>query len=175
MQRRAHTHPPPAPLANLRFVNFALAIANTERTQHFILEEVIDTSNTRFVKYINNGSALPCPGLNAAETEIADQLVCQQHITFNKTKGLLYVSDLQGAGDLLTDAQVMTNASLGANLFAAGNVSAAHERFPVEHRCNRWCRWYGLVPFGEEPNTASKPYDPSHPNSELSRLESEVN
>ncbi|KZS96843.1 hypothetical protein SISNIDRAFT_463590 [Sistotremastrum niveocremeum HHB9708] len=184
MQRRAQTHPPPAPLANLRFVNFALAIANTERTQHFILEEVIDTSNTRFVKYINNGSALPCPGLNAAETEIADQLVCQQHITFNKTKGLLYVSDLQdpflsavqlGAGDLLTDAQVMTNASLGANLFAAGNVSAAHERFPIEHRCNRWCRWYGLVPFGEEPNTASKPYDPSHPNSELSRLESEVN
>ncbi|KAJ7588447.1 hypothetical protein C8J56DRAFT_1080475 [Mycena floridula] len=41
--------------------------------------------------------------------DIAAFLCFCQHVQYLKTDGLAYLSDYQGAGDLLTDPQIMTS------------------------------------------------------------------
>ncbi|KAJ8092053.1 hypothetical protein PM082_024293 [Marasmius tenuissimus] len=71
-------------------------------------------------------------------------------------QGLAYVSDFQGYGDLLTDAQLMTSLDLAngeiVSLFGDGNVEEAFHRFPEEHVCNDWCVWFGFRPLKVAPD-----------------------
>ncbi|KAE9393105.1 hypothetical protein BT96DRAFT_752565, partial [Gymnopus androsaceus JB14] len=90
----------------LRFVGAGLAIAQNPDRDTFLVEELID--KTPFVKYINNDSAKPCDFLDTERSCIARFLAFSQHVQWMKTKGLVYVSDYQGSGVLLTDPQIIT-------------------------------------------------------------------
>ncbi|KAJ3850084.1 hypothetical protein EV368DRAFT_84880 [Lentinula lateritia] len=56
--------------------------------------------------------------------------------------GWSFHNDFQGAGDLLTDPQIITNLILGDELFARGNV--AFDTLLVSHICkgNEFCEYY---------------------------------
>ncbi|KAJ7683054.1 hypothetical protein B0H14DRAFT_3677535 [Mycena olivaceomarginata] len=78
--------------------------------------------------------------------EMADFLSFTQHVQYYKTAGMVYLSDLQGTLERLTDPQIMTSPSIGdgIDLFGDGNVPAAFAAFPAEHACNKFCAWFKL-------------------------------
>ncbi|KAL0057722.1 hypothetical protein AAF712_015623 [Marasmius tenuissimus] len=78
----------------------------------FLVEEIIVMDDTdSFVKYIHNGNANPNDQLipNDPDYPKAEFLSAIQHLQYEKMHRLVYVSDFQGYGDLLTDAQLMTS------------------------------------------------------------------
>ncbi|THU89902.1 hypothetical protein K435DRAFT_676981 [Dendrothele bispora CBS 962.96] len=112
---------PQIPIPDLRFVNAGVFVQLASDPKHiksksagpqksYIIEEKIDVpDNAEFIKYIHNGSPRPNlshddPGYNTALF-----LCAVQHIQYVKTHRLAYVSDFQGYGELLTDAQIMTS------------------------------------------------------------------
>ncbi|KZO89508.1 hypothetical protein CALVIDRAFT_469807, partial [Calocera viscosa TUFC12733] len=111
----------------------------------YLVEELIGgTGDGLFIKYLHNSSAVPRV-LSGKDANIAAFLSFSQHLQFDKTGGLVYISDYQvGAGGLLTDPQVMTNPYLQGELFGGGNVAAAFEAFASEHTCNEYCVTFGL-------------------------------
>ncbi|KAK1225453.1 hypothetical protein PQX77_011602 [Marasmius sp. AFHP31] len=155
---------PPRLIPRLRYVQAAIFLLHAradplylkgtpvERT--FLMEELIPMEDgDRFVKYIHNGNANPNDELSFNDPDYpkAEFLSAIQHLQFDKMQGLAYVSDFQGYGDLLTDAQLMTSPDLAdgeiGSLFGDGNVEEAFSRFPEEHVCNDWCVWFGFGPL----------------------------
>jgi len=68
-----------------------------------------------------------------------------QHVQYWKTKGMVYVSDFQGARNLLTDPQIMSSPDFeGKVLFGDGNLGEAFKQFPMQHVCNEFCNWFRL-------------------------------
>ncbi|KAG6847916.1 hypothetical protein H0H93_004912, partial [Arthromyces matolae] len=148
-------------IPKLRFVNAGVAISHdrkgaqriggegapkgAEMKRAYLLEEYIH-EETEFVKYISNGSAVPCLDINHPLYNVAEFLTFIQHVQYSKTGGTVYVSDFQGGKELLTDPQIMTSPSLSneVGLFGDGNVPEAFEAFPKEHRCNAFCKWFQL-------------------------------
>ena len=116
--------PPPKSIPKLRYVRAMFAeLPLTGKC--FLIEEWIDSA-TKFVKYINNGSPVPCVPLGAAAEvhQIAEFLSFAQHAQYNETGGAVFTSDYQGlwsswftfiahfclgVGDLLTDPQIISN------------------------------------------------------------------
>ncbi|KAF8217982.1 hypothetical protein K438DRAFT_1747225 [Mycena galopus ATCC 62051] len=152
-------HPPPFDIPDVRFVHAGVAlvhqpslgpIAKTQSTicRSYLVEELINKTTDGFQKFINNGSAasaLPAvaePSLH----NLADFLSFTQHVQYYKSGGLVYLSDLQGTVERLTDPQIMTSPTIGdgVDLFGDGNVPAAFAAFPAEHICNKFCRWFEL-------------------------------
>ncbi|KIK31948.1 hypothetical protein CY34DRAFT_102475, partial [Suillus luteus UH-Slu-Lm8-n1] len=109
----------------------------------YLVEEKI---HGRFVKYINNNSAVPADSLQGREVVIGLFLCFVQHVQYQLTNSMVYLSDFQGAGDLLTDCQVITGSDF-ANNFGDGNCTAAFDDFKLEHKCNKICRAFGLQAF----------------------------
>ncbi|KZO98645.1 hypothetical protein CALVIDRAFT_465332, partial [Calocera viscosa TUFC12733] len=110
----------------------------------YLVEELIEAAeNDGFLKYLHNASAVPRE-FAGKKGDIAAFLSFSQHLQFDKTGGLVYISDYQGAGCLLTDPQVMTSPELKAELFGGGNVGSAFSAFTSEHVCNRYCTAFGL-------------------------------
>lgn len=101
--------PAPFKIPQMRFVESALAIADTTHNT-FLLEEVInDTTDGHFTKYIGNGSVKPYNHLSGDDVDRGLFLSFCQHLQFLKTKGLAFVGDFQGGRELLTDPQVITS------------------------------------------------------------------
>ncbi|KAF8436837.1 hypothetical protein L210DRAFT_2434495 [Boletus edulis BED1] len=77
-------------------------------------------------------------------------------VQYNKTGGLVYVSDYQGSMTLLTDPQILTHLDVGdgLSLFGDGNVEKGVELFEEQHSCstNKYCGWPGfnMAEFGSE-------------------------
>ncbi|KAJ7585298.1 hypothetical protein C8J56DRAFT_145300 [Mycena floridula] len=105
------------------------------------------------MKYIGNASAVPFKDLSDGDAEKALFLSFLQHVQYEKTRQLVYVSDYQGCGSLLTDPQIMTSADLNDHLFGDGNVTAAFDLFKPQHVCNQWCFWHGLKALTSEETT----------------------
>ncbi|KAJ6617726.1 hypothetical protein B0H10DRAFT_2434264 [Mycena sp. CBHHK59/15] len=61
------------------------------------VEELIDEEHDGFYKFINNGSAVPLllPTADKSVAAAAEFLSFTQHVQFYKTKGMVYLSDLQ--------------------------------------------------------------------------------
>ncbi|KAJ7589178.1 alpha-kinase family-domain-containing protein [Mycena floridula] len=142
---------PPFPLARRRlsFVQsgVAVAIEGTKLKMTYLVEEEIQGN---FIKYLVNSSAKPLMDPSELGYDIACFLCFCQHVQYIKTGGLAYISDYQGAGDLLTDPQIMTSRQLAQSnemLFGDGNVVEAFEQFPHQHVCKDWCQWFGLKPL----------------------------
>ncbi|KIK60634.1 hypothetical protein GYMLUDRAFT_998765, partial [Collybiopsis luxurians FD-317 M1] len=112
----------------------------------FLLEEQIPLQDGEsFVKYIHNGSPQPNLGPNKPEYYICLFLCACQHLQYIKTHCTAFVSDFQGAGGLLTDAQIMTLPL--HRLFGGGNVDTSFQNFSQEHQCNVFCQWMDLNVF----------------------------
>jgi hypothetical protein len=90
---------PPIPVPQLAFVSASLAIGIEEPRETFLLENVIDIKTKgKFVKYISNNSAKPFVFPNDLErTQIGMFLAFCQHIQYQKTGQLAFVSDFQGS------------------------------------------------------------------------------
>ncbi|KAG2129429.1 hypothetical protein DEU56DRAFT_872489 [Suillus clintonianus] len=95
-------------LPRLRLVRAALAIPddpNNDLGANYLIEERI---SGKFVKYINNNSAVPAHSLEGREAVIGLFLCFVQHVQYHLTNNMVYLSDFQGSGNLLTDCQVLT-------------------------------------------------------------------
>ncbi|KZT56391.1 hypothetical protein CALCODRAFT_483971 [Calocera cornea HHB12733] len=120
--------------------------------QTYLIEERIGTAEApaHFVKYIHNSSPSPrC--LLGAEGDISEFLSFTQHAQFQKTNGLVYVSDYQGAAGLLTDPQIMTNPDVEGVLFGGGNAANAFSSFAAQHVCQKYCLALGLTMLPQQP------------------------
>jgi hypothetical protein len=86
----------PFAIPHMRFVKSALAIVHDTRDT-YLLEEVIDEDTEgNFIKYIGNGSAKPLDHLEGEKLNRARFLCFCQHLQYNMTKNLAFVSDFQG-------------------------------------------------------------------------------
>ena len=76
----------------------------------YIIEECIPVpEGAEFVKYIHNGSpkvSLPSDDIDYPKAIFLSAL---QHLQYEKFHRMVFISDLQGYGNLLTDAQIMTS------------------------------------------------------------------
>ncbi|OJA20392.1 hypothetical protein AZE42_12727 [Rhizopogon vesiculosus] len=91
----------------LRLVRAALAIPadannlnNNFGADYLVEERIID----KFVKYINNNQTVPAHGLGSKEADTGWFLCFVQHVQYQLSNEMVYISDFQGAGDLLTDS-----------------------------------------------------------------------
>ena len=79
----------------------------------FLIEEWFDPDDKEcpFVKYLGNHFLDPCVPITAPPRthEIAEFLSFAQHVQWQKTSGLAFTSDYQGAGEVLTDPEIMSN------------------------------------------------------------------
>ncbi|KAJ7191512.1 hypothetical protein GGX14DRAFT_701589 [Mycena pura] len=158
-----HNGQPPFKILYPRFIHAGVAlvhsalpaVSSSKSTSNvarsYLVEELIDGHRDNFRKFIANRSAKPLASV-LAEAElahVAEFLSFTQHVQYWKTKAMVYLSDLQGTVDLLTDPQIMTTPELanGADLFGEGNVAAAFEAFPREHECNKFCTWFQVPKF----------------------------
>ncbi|EJD40024.1 hypothetical protein AURDEDRAFT_170798 [Auricularia subglabra TFB-10046 SS5] len=57
---------------------------------------------------------------------------------------VITLTSIAGAGRILTDPQILT-ASEFTNNFADGNVLAGWESMTAHHKCNDYCKFFGLV------------------------------
>ncbi|KAJ7846500.1 hypothetical protein B0H14DRAFT_3454395 [Mycena olivaceomarginata] len=112
----------------------------------YLVEEFINESSEGFVKFVHNGDANPLLDLDDPLYEIAEFLCFTQHVQYFKTDGTVFLSDLQGSASLLTDPQIMTSPKIadGRDIFGAGNVGNIFEKFPEQHICNTYCKWFKL-------------------------------
>ncbi|KAF9555575.1 hypothetical protein CPC08DRAFT_603542, partial [Agrocybe pediades] len=143
---------PPFDIPRFRFVEGAIAYAEkpvevgsskapvTSHRAVYLLEELIP-SDKPFLKYIHNGEAVPLQDTWEPGYEIGVFLCFIQHVQFAQTHGQAYVSDFQGAGELLTDPQIMNGK---VNMFGEGNVDTAFYDFTKQHKCNEYCTYFGL-------------------------------
>ncbi|KAK7452640.1 hypothetical protein VKT23_012039 [Stygiomarasmius scandens] len=170
--------PPQLPIPQLRFVKAGVfaQLSNEPRHQKssyagakrtYLVEEKIHVPvEAEFTKYIHNGSPLPNIPPEDPEYNIALFLCAVQHLQYVKTHQLAFLSDFQGYGGLLTDAQIITSPDLlktlygedvdgdeaaadhgKQTLFGDGNIDRCFRKFPLEHECNLFCVWMDLIPF----------------------------
>jgi hypothetical protein len=106
---------PPYPIPTLRFTRVMVALVhNLPTPKAFLVEEWINTDggNHRFIKYLNN--RVPhhisdsVPQAPKAQ-EITDFLIFAQHVQWQKSQYSAFTFDYQGAGNLLTGPQIMSN------------------------------------------------------------------
>ncbi|KAH9856694.1 hypothetical protein C2E23DRAFT_711406, partial [Lenzites betulinus] len=145
---RSQHRGPPFTIPQMRYVLVALAMEKKESPDRrvFMLEERIDSKiDGPWRKYINNGSAMPLSAATATPElrNTSEFLVFCQHVQYQETKGMVFVSDFQGGDTLLSDPQLLTKPCLSAR-FGDGNVKAAFVKFCDEHECSKFCRYYAL-------------------------------
>ncbi|KAF7797833.1 hypothetical protein EIP86_009039 [Pleurotus ostreatoroseus] len=137
VSRQKRTPPP------LSFVRAAIAVPTDGSQAVYLLEELIED---QFYKYIANSRAVPSLNLPDNAAKIAEYLCFVQHAQYNLTKGLMFTSDFQGGGLLLTDCQIITARGFD-DCFGDGNLVDVFERFEYDHQCNSWCEYFELEPF----------------------------
>ncbi|KAG0702888.1 hypothetical protein DFH29DRAFT_804275, partial [Suillus ampliporus] len=129
---------------HLRLVRAALTVPidtnNSNVSANYLVEEKI---SSKFLKYINNNSTIPVRGLHAKEANIALFLCFMQHIQYHLSNHMVYLSDLQGDVDYLTDM----SCSDFMNSFSDGNCTTAFKNFESEHQCQQFCRSFDLQTF----------------------------
>ncbi|KAF8996699.1 hypothetical protein BDQ17DRAFT_1171333, partial [Cyathus striatus] len=137
---------PPFKIPEIRFVKAGVGIVHnatgsktggksTTMRNVYLLEEFIENEGNNFIKFIHNGPARPLLDESDPLYVIAEFLCFMQHIQYEKTDSLAYVSDLQGVQSLEDDAA----------LFGQGNVGSAFDKFESEHICNEYCEWFNLT------------------------------
>jgi hypothetical protein len=88
--------PPPFDIPRMRFINVALAVAQNEQRDVYMLEEEIGPRDGAFHKYMTNNSAIPLPTLDPERRSRAEFLAFAQHVQYHTTKQMVFVSDFQG-------------------------------------------------------------------------------
>ncbi|KAG2343300.1 hypothetical protein BDR05DRAFT_884866, partial [Suillus weaverae] len=131
----------------LRLVYAALTIPvdtkNSNVGANYLVEEKI---SGKFLRYINNNSAVPVCGLHAKEVNIVLFLCFVQHIQYHLSNHMVYLSDFQRSSNLLTNYQIITSSNF-MNSFSDGNCTTAFKNFESEHKCQQFCHSFGLQAF----------------------------
>ncbi|KAG2739151.1 hypothetical protein P692DRAFT_20756559 [Suillus brevipes Sb2] len=156
----ASSNPPPFEIPRLRFIHAGLALSFLPGQMiiakpgakpcsvyaAFLLEELIPGGPDAFVKFIHNTDCDPLldPGEDGYSTALF--LAFTQHVQYEKTGGLAYISDYQGVTELLTDPQILMHPSVseGNDLFGDGNIEDVVSQFEEKHVCNHYCEWSGF-------------------------------
>jgi hypothetical protein len=102
------------PIPRLRFTRSMIAIVREGTMEKaFLIEEWFDPDDEEhpFIKYLGNRFLEPCVPLTAPPRahEIAEFLSFAQHLQWQKTGGLAFTSDYQGASEVLTDPEITSN------------------------------------------------------------------
>ncbi|KAH8100013.1 hypothetical protein BXZ70DRAFT_907607 [Cristinia sonorae] len=114
-----------------------LSAGNSTRIPYLVEQELVAG---QFKKYINNSRPRMLESLEGEERLDTEWLLFSQHVIWWITGKLCFITDYQGSGGLLTDAQIISDPNLGDNfLFAQGNIPNAYLSFEREHQCNSWC------------------------------------
>ncbi|KZS94017.1 hypothetical protein SISNIDRAFT_484971 [Sistotremastrum niveocremeum HHB9708] len=134
-----------APVPILHFVTTGVAVPKGGKDSGesvYLIEQRIPGE---FFKYISNDSWRINPKCwSSPQARItAEYIVCVQHLIFVELKGDVVPTDMQGSGEWLTDAQLLTSDDANA-LFGDGNNSELLSRFRTEHVCTHFCEFYGL-------------------------------
>jgi hypothetical protein len=87
---------PPFSILQMRYVNIALAVANNDKRETYLLEEVVGESDGDFRKYINNTSSVPLSQTDAKRQYVGKFLSFAQHVQMVETAEHVFVSDQQG-------------------------------------------------------------------------------
>ncbi|KAF8580165.1 hypothetical protein K439DRAFT_1521219, partial [Ramaria rubella] len=133
----------------VHFVKAGVAIsrnANGKPMKAVLIEELIDTDQEDFRKFVHNGSVLPLPTAMDPDYELTCFLCFAQHVQWTKT-GRLAFSRISktavGSAQFLSDPQITTHLILNA-WFSQGNLTAAFRAFPNQHQCNHFCMFFEL-------------------------------
>ncbi|KAG2054776.1 hypothetical protein BDR06DRAFT_883707 [Suillus hirtellus] len=116
----------------------------------YLLEEQVTsgtpTNDQTFMKFIHNKDYGPSLDEDEYSYDLAIFLSFTQHIQYEKTEGLAFISDYQGSTKLLTDPQILTHRSVneGIDLFGDGNIASVVDDFKARHLCNHYCKWPGF-------------------------------
>ncbi|KAG2368381.1 hypothetical protein BDR07DRAFT_1269887, partial [Suillus spraguei] len=135
----ASSTPPPFDIPHLHFIHAGLALS-------FLPGQMIVAKPggpDAFVKFIHNTDCDPLldPGKDGYSTALF--LAFTQHIQYEKTGGLAYMSDYQGVTELLTDPQILTHPYCN-DIFGDGNIEDVVSQFEKKHVCNHYCEWSGF-------------------------------
>jgi hypothetical protein len=87
---------PSFPIPQMRYVNVMLAVANNLNHDTYLVEEVVDESDGKFLKYINNTASTVLPQTDDKRKYIGNFLSFAQHVQFLETNEQVFVSDQQG-------------------------------------------------------------------------------
>ncbi|KAF8989827.1 hypothetical protein BDQ17DRAFT_1256491 [Cyathus striatus] len=149
----------PFDIPKIHFINAGLGIAQESiavkagvkaGTVHkaYLLEEFIDKSNGEFIKFINNGSAVPLLEKDEPLYQIAEFISFTQHIQYENTGALIMTSPYVLIFMLctLSDCDNFGSRTLKdrISLFGDGNIGKAFDKFPNEHVCSKYCKWFSL-------------------------------
>ncbi|KAG1847356.1 hypothetical protein DFJ58DRAFT_843242 [Suillus subalutaceus] len=145
---------PSFPIPRVRFVEAGIALAfsrhssNTQGTseQAPMADIKAGMFSATFVKFIHNKDYGPSLDEDEYGYDLAVFLSFTQHIQYEKTEGLAFISDYQGSTELLTDPQILTHRSVneGIDLFGDGNIASVVDDFKARHLCNHYCKWPGF-------------------------------
>ncbi|KAJ3979928.1 hypothetical protein F5890DRAFT_1420575 [Lentinula detonsa] len=139
-------NPCPLPIYDLCFVPTAMALVDPKGSKEatsFIIENHITGT---WQKFIGNANAIPLMASGEEGYEHAQYMSFLQHIQFEKTRRLAYISDWQGNSDTTFLYLPRLTCDNRPALYGDGNVASAFLKFPEEHCCNRYCSWAGLKP-----------------------------
>ncbi|KAJ8072976.1 hypothetical protein PM082_019839 [Marasmius tenuissimus] len=106
----------------------------------WLFEEVV---NGGFIKFMDNRSVLIPGWIHLQDLDVSEWLSFTQHVQYICTQKMAFVGDYQGDHQLLTDPQIITHLALG-HTFAGGNNPDCYWEMEQWHKCNRYCRHYGL-------------------------------
>ncbi|KAH9895572.1 hypothetical protein C8Q73DRAFT_688504, partial [Cubamyces lactineus] len=134
---------------DLRFVDAALALTDADQNSYLIEEDIPQPDRgIRWYKYINNNSAKPITYWSKKETERAKFLVFTQHLQFVVRKACAdAVIRIWRALERPSDRDCRRLAP--GTLFAAGNLPEMHSSFLEDHKCNTFCKHFGLPTTAE--------------------------
>ncbi|EIN10038.1 hypothetical protein PUNSTDRAFT_44215 [Punctularia strigosozonata HHB-11173 SS5] len=100
--------PLPWDCPKMQFVEAMLAICQGPQEKIFLIKQWIPIEDG-FYKYINNNVPIPDTFADEDLNTRAEFLSFSQHVQWVKSGQKVFVSDLQGGRDLLTDPQIMTH------------------------------------------------------------------
>ncbi|KAJ7844679.1 hypothetical protein B0H13DRAFT_2364073 [Mycena leptocephala] len=149
---------PPVEIPRMRFVRVAFATEgkSSERSVFLVEEQIEESREGQFRKYINNRAPIPTTFVSGSENGTrASFLAFTQHWQFKRTHVCLQDIEMLFAGGdtLLTDPQIMSDPSLG-DIFALGNIPSECKDFPNTHVCNIFCEYFQIKdnfdPIGAE-------------------------
>ncbi|KAK7041035.1 hypothetical protein R3P38DRAFT_2512453 [Favolaschia claudopus] len=107
MQRFEKEHgSPPFTAPVLRFVGSALFYSGSgaDKDVHLLEERIVPAEGKQFMKYINNGAAVATVSGDEEEDARAEFLLFTQHVQFERTHKMVFVSDYQGGLSRLVES-----------------------------------------------------------------------
>ncbi|EPS99916.1 hypothetical protein FOMPIDRAFT_1016828 [Fomitopsis schrenkii] len=150
----------PWKVPRFRYVRTGLAVTNSHDEsptdkQVYLVEELITPDvNGLWRKYINNNTAQHRftheKDLATDNFKRGEFLTFCQHFQYWYTEGQAFTADFQGGDTLLSDPQIITDPSLGRDLFSKGNLSDTHHNFQRDHICNVFCKFFELPNYRDE-------------------------